>query len=190
LQTFHYDHNNDYHKTHLELDLLVNEYGANSQEFDEAVILLKSSPLLKTQVKSYPILHTAERTMIEPCQWYPDFFVDVICETWPNNGFYITEKFWRAVATKTPFIIYGPRYILNNLKKIGFKTFEEFWDEGYHEDHPRDRIKGIKQVLKTISDLPRDEIVWMYRNMNHIIEHNYEIFMNFTHNDLQRLTDA
>lgn len=187
-QTFHYRYKNDYHKTHLELDKLVNEYGPLSPEFDEAVTLLKSSPLLKEEIMSYPILHTNRPTIVNPCQWYPDFFLDVICETWPNhNGFYITEKFWRAVATKTPFVIYGPRHVLTNLKKIGFKTFHDFWDEGYQEDYSVDKIAEIKGILKKLSAEPLDEIAWMYRNMQPILDHNYEVFMNFTFNDLEKI---
>ena len=187
-QTFHYRHNNDYHNTHLELDKVVNEYGPESVEFAEAVTLLKSAPLLKEEIKSYPILHINQETMINPCHWYPNFFVDIICETWPSQqGFYITEKFWRSVATKTPFIIYGPYNILTNLKKLGFKTFHEFWDEGYQEDYQFDKIANIKNILKTLSNEPLDEINWMYRNMQSILDHNYEVCMNFTYNDLKKI---
>ena len=187
-QTFHYRPHDDYHKTHLELDKLVNEYGPLSPEFDEAVILLKSAPLLKEEITSYPILHVDQPTIINPCQWYPDFFLDVICETWPDqNGFYVTEKFWRAVATKTPFVIYGPQYVLTNLKKLGFKTFHDFWDEGYQEDYAVDKIAGIKNILKKISAEPIEEIAWMYRNMQPILDHNYEVFMNFTHKELGKI---
>jgi len=187
-QTFHYDYSNEYHKTHIELDKLLNEYGAKSVEFDEAVNLLKNSPIVQTPVKSYPILHYTEDIMTEPCRWYPNFFVDVICETWPNEqGFYVTEKFWRAVATKTPFIIYGPRHVLTNLKKLGFKTFDNYWNEGYQEDFSRDRINIIKQVIKQLSNESVDVLNNMYMDMQSILNHNHEIFMNFTHNDLKKL---
>jgi hypothetical protein len=187
-QTFHYQHNSDYHKTHLELDKLVHEFGPCSAEFDEAVLLLKSAPLLKENIGSYPILHVLPETVISPCQWYPNFFLDVICETWTNDtGFYVTEKFWRSVATKTPFIMYGPRDVLTNLKKLGFKTFDGFWDEGYQEDYLFDKLAGIKSVLKEISSKPLDKIVEMHRQMQPILNHNYEVFMNFTHEDLKKI---
>lgn len=187
-QTFHYRSHDDYHKTHLELDKLVNTYGPLSPEFDEAIILLKSAPLLKEEIVSYPILHIDQTTIINPCQWYPDFFLDVICETWPDqNGFYVTEKFWRAVATKTPFVIYGPQDVLTNLKKLGFKTFHDFWDEGYQEDYAVDKIIGIKNILKKLSAEPIDEILWMYRNMQPILDHNYQVLMNFTHKELEKI---
>lgn len=189
LQTFHYDHSSEYHKTHIELDKLLNEYGPNSVEFNEAVNLLKATPIIQAPVSSYPIIHRTETVMTEISQWYPKFFVDVICETWPTeDGFYVTEKFWRAVATKTPFVIYGSRYVLTNLKKLGFKTFSNYWDEGYQEDFSKDRINLIKQVLKQIANIPSDELTTIYHDMKSILDHNYEIFMNFTHDELKKLS--
>lgn len=184
-QTFHYRHNDLYHKTHLELDRLVYEYGANSVEFDEAALLLKNAPILKEEIESYPILHVDKNIITRPCNWYPSLFVNVICETWYHGtNFYITEKFWRAVATKTPFIIHGSQHILANLKKLGFKTFSDFWDEGYSEDSSFYNIVGIKQVLHNIARQPINEIHWMYKNMQEIVDHNFEVFMNISKHDI------
>jgi hypothetical protein len=188
-QTFHYAHDSHYHKTHLELDKLVHQYGANSAEFDEACILLKSAPLLKEEIESYPIIHVKEnlKQLINPCQWYQNIFVDIICETWyQGTNFYITEKFWRAVATKTPFIIHGAQHIITNLHKLGFKTFHEFWDEGYQEDPSYYNIIGIKDTIKHIANQPPEEIHWMYYNMQEILDHNYEVFMNIKQEDIER----
>jgi hypothetical protein len=186
-QTFHYQTDNLYHKNHLELDRLVAEYGANSVEFDEAVFLLKNAPILKEEIASYPIIHVNQDIMISPCQWYPNIFVDIICETWfRGTNFYITEKFWRAVATKTPFIIQGPQYVLDNIKKLGFKTFHDFWDEGYSDDPSLFNLNSIKYTIGSIAKEPMDEIVWMYRNMKDIVDHNYEIFMNITKHDIKK----
>lgn len=185
-QTFHYDHSSDYHKTHLELDRLVYEYGPNSTEFDEAAMLLKSSPLLKEEIETYPILHP--ENVMTPCNWYSNFAIDIICETWyQGNNFFVTEKFWRAVATKTPFIIHGPQNLLTNLKKLGFKTFSDHWDEGYQEDPTPYSIGEIKTVIDTLANNPLDGIVCMLYNMKDILDHNYEVFMNLTYQDLDKI---
>jgi hypothetical protein len=83
--------------------------------------------------------------------------------------------------------MYGPRDVLTNLKKLGFKTFDGFWDEGYQEDYLFDKLAGIKSVLKEISSKPLDKIVEMHRQMQPILNHNYEVFMNFTHEDLKKI---
>ena len=190
LQTFHYNHVSDYHKTHLDFDNFLHHYGPNSREFDEAILLLKSSPILREPMKTYPILQVNDEieNVLVPCRWYPEIFVDVICETWyQGTNFYITEKFWRAVATKTPFIIQGPQNVLSNLKKLGFRTFDKFWDEGYQEDYSFYNIYEIKKVIKTISELSLEQINQMYHDMKDILDHNYEILQDISCHDIKNV---
>jgi len=187
MQTFHYNWSSDYHKTHLDLDGLLHMYGACSKEFDEAINLLKYSPLLKETVTTYPILHINGQlnNLITICNWYKHIFVDVICETWyTGSNFYITEKFWRAVATKTPFIIQGSQDIISNLKTLGFKTFDHFWDEGYSEDPYPYNILEIKKVIKFLSKKTISELNNMYLDMSGILDHNYKCLQNIQCNDI------
>ncbi len=191
LQTFHYDWRSDYHKTHLDLDGLLHIYGPNSAEFDEAIALLKNSPVLKEEIDTYPILHFDEQgktnNLINICQWYQDIFVDVICETWyTGNNFYITEKFWRAVATKTPFIIQGSQHIVRNLRRLGFRTFDEFWDEGYSEDPYPYNISVIKQVIEHLSKKSITELEQMYAQMDEILTWNRNVFLDIRPEDIEK----
>ena len=182
-QTFHYDSSSHYHKTHLELDKLLHEYGANSVEFNEAVQLLKAAPLLKEEAQQYPILYP-ENTFA-PCKWYPQFAIDIICETWyQGQNFFVNEKLWRAIVTKTPFIIHGSQNILTNLRKLGFETFSDYWDEGYQEDPSFCNIISIKNVIAELAHQPLDEINWILYNMKDLLDHNYNVFMNLSENDI------
>jgi hypothetical protein len=187
-QTFHWQSNSDYHRTHFELEDVVHHYGIHSVEFDEVVHLLKHAPLLKETVKQYPILHP--ENLYSACSWYPDFFVDVVCETWyGGNTFFLTEKFWRAVATKTPFILHGPQWILQNLKKLGFKTFDAWWDEGYSEDPPHHNIVEIKKVLQFLSNKTLPELEEIYNDMQPILDHNLRIMKNLKYKDFDQLIE-
>ena len=191
LQTFHYTNNSHYHKNYAMLDKVLNEYGINSIEVNEACTLLKDSPLLKDKVQ-YPILVINNRieNLLTPCNWYKEIFVDVICETWyTGNSFYVTEKFWRSVVTKTPFIIQGSQNIITNLKKIGFKTFDKYWDEGYQEDPSYYNLIEIKKVLEFISKKSTNELNDMYNDMQDILEHNRQLFLNISAEDIRKVTD-
>lgn len=190
-QTFHYTSGSHYHKNYAMLDRLMNEYGANSDEFDEACTLLKNSPITRDQVE-YPILVIEDKldNLLIPCKWYSEIFVDVICETWyTGNSFYITEKFWRSVVTKTPFIIQGSQNILTNLKKLGFKTFDEYWDEGYQEDPSYYNLIEIKKVLEFISKKSISELNDMYNDMQDILEHNRQLFLSISTKDIRKVSD-
>jgi len=156
-------------------------YGPNSVEFDNAVSLIKNSPILKDPIQTYPII--SDKYKVLP--YYNKFFVDIICETWyQGQNFFLTEKFWRSVCTRTPFIIHGPQYILTNVKKLGFKTFSDYWDEGYEKDPGYHNLVEIKKIIDYIAEKPMDEIKNMYSDMSEILEHNYNVFMNLTYSDI------
>jgi len=187
LQTFHWHSDSDYHKTHLGLDDLIHHYGIRSSEFADTVNLLKQAPITRDKITMYPILHPIN--LFEPCNWYKEFFVDVICETWhQGDNFFVTEKFWRAVVTKTPFIIQGPQHTLSRLKKLGFQTFDQWWDEGYGEDPSYWNLYEIKKVIDYVSKWTIDDLVRVHKEMQPVLENNLEVFKTLTFEDFWKVT--
>jgi hypothetical protein len=131
------------------------------------------------QTDYYPIQHPANLNILNQ---YPDIFVDIVCETRVlGNVFFVTEKTWRCIVAKRPFIIVGSQFFLQNLKKLGFKTFNEFWDEGYDEYPSGYRIKEIEKLLSTIAEWPVQKLVKILEEMQSILDHNYNIFQELTY---------
>lgn len=182
-QTFHYQSQNDYHRSHLGLENLLFYYGIDSEEYNQAEKFLRSGPKFQDTIQSYPILHPENLT--GPCKWYPNFFVDIVCETfYSGDTFFVTEKFWRAVATKTPFIIQGPSNILKRLRQLGFQTFNRWWDEGYDEDPYYYKLIEIKKTIAHVSQYSIEELNNIYNEMQPVLEHNYNRMMNLTYEEL------
>jgi|TARA_B110000503_G_C7057899_1_gene375298 hypothetical protein len=115
----------------------------------------------------------------EISELYEKLFVDIVQETWHNGKtFYPTEKIARPIACYTPFIVYGGVDFLNNLKKIGFKTFNDFWSESYDKLSGCERIIAINRLVKNISFKSVDELKNMYNDMQPILKHNAELYQN------------
>ncbi len=182
-QTFHWRSSSDYHKTHLGLEELIHQYGVDSEEFGQSVALLKAAPITRDPIAQYPILHPANLT--EPCTWYPQFFVDIVYETWHlGTNFFATEKLWRAVCTRTPFIIVGPQHILTNLRRLGFQTFDQWWDEGYDLDPSYHNIEEIKKVIAGLGQLSTQQLTEMYLDMAPVLDHNINRFRTLSYQDI------
>jgi hypothetical protein len=181
--TYHYQSQNDYHREHVGLQDIMYYFSINSREFQSALNLLQDCPILVEGSQTYPILHP--HNLLGPCTWYRDFLIDIVCETFcRGNTFFITEKFWRAVVTKTPFIVYGPQFFLKRLKKLGFKTFDRWWDEGYDEDPYLYSHNEIQKSINSVAAMSLDDLNSMYIDMSSVLEHNYHRMMELTYKDL------
>lgn len=114
-------------------------------------------------------------------EFYQNSFVDIVCETWHDGQTFMpTEKTARPLSTMTPFIVYGPKNYLGNLKKLGFKTFSEFWSEEYDTLSGEARIEQIKIVITALGKLSKDEMFELYQKMLTILSHNKERYETIT----------
>lgn len=133
----------------------------------------------------YPIQHPANLNILKE---YHKIFVDIVCETRvTGNCFFVTEKTWRCIIARRPFIVMGSQYFLQNLKRLGFKTFDQYWDEGYDEYAPKDRVKHIETVLETISTWPVDVLHQKLELMQSILDHNYQVFTNLNYQKIKQV---
>lgn len=173
--TFHYDCNKTFHRDHLGFDDLL-KWPHSDRDIDNAVDLIKNSPVLVQDVEeSYPMLSPAHLNI---AKIYHTFFVEIVCETYfTGNTFYPTEKIWRPIALKTPFIVQGPKDYYNNLRRVGFRTFHQWWDEGFGEDPYDCHAESIFQIIDKINRMTLGELQKMHDEMKPVLEHNYNLLM-------------
>lgn len=181
--TFHWDIASDSHLTHIELNEMI-RFGASFKNINDASNFLNDAPYELHKVSTFPIQWTQYSDIIE---YYDKFFVDVVCETYfSGNTFSPTEKTWRPIATKTPFIIHASTDFLKNLRKLGFKTFDKWWSEEYDDYGHEARIEKIIEITDYLANLTPDKIQDMYNEMHDVLEHNYRTFHNLTEETFRR----
>jgi hypothetical protein len=100
---------------------------------------------------------------------------------------FLTEKTFKAILMKRPFVILGSPGSLAKLRELGFQTFEKFWDESYdHEQDPNQRLRQIVAITRDISQLDVAELQKLCYNMSDILEHNAEHYrQSFAKTQLQ-----
>jgi hypothetical protein len=105
-------------------------------------------------------------------------FVHVVSETSFYNGKqHLTEKIFKPIVAMQPFLLLGAYGNLAYLRDYGFKTFGDFWDEGY--DNITDdvqRIDEVFKILQNLSELSYQEQCALRQEMKPIIEHNANVF--------------
>lgn len=174
-QTFHSTPTHELHREFLGLeDLWFNGYGIDHVK--NAVEFLTATPIKYDPVDEGPILHMKMYGILGA---YADIFLDIVCNTYiSGQTFYVDEKLWRPIITKTPFIVHGPRDFIRNFKKLGFRTFDRWWDEGYSEDSAECQTQAILDIIDRISTYSITDLKNLYDEMRPILNHNYDIFLS------------
>jgi len=122
--------------------------------------------------------------------YYPNFyFKNAFCYLITESSFYenfppvehgsdkifFTEKTEKAFTAGIPFILIGNRYSLKYLKKIGFKTFNKWWDESYDNEVDEIRMIKIQKIISEISTWSLKKCSDIYQEMWPVLKHNQEL---------------
>jgi hypothetical protein len=108
-----------------------------------------------------------------------NFLIDIVAETFTTGDcFFITEKTVRPMLLKKPMIVMGPQDFLGYLQQMGFKTFNDFWDEDYDGVAEQNRYQKILDLIDHIAQKPIGALIDMYQRMQPILDHNYDLLMS------------
>lgn len=108
-------------------------------------------------------------------KFYDDSFVHVVSETYFNTDIvHITEKTFKPIIYRQPFVMLGPPTILRRLRELGFKTFGNIWDESYDDitDHT-ERFYKIIDLCKQIRDWSPLQKMGAMMKAKEVIDHNF-----------------
>lgn len=100
---------------------------------------------------------------------------NVVSETvFYHNKLHLTEKTFKPIVARRPFILVAAPGNLAYLKSYGFKTFDRWIDESYDTiEDPDLRIQAITQELKKLCTLSESELQIMYQEMQEVLDYNF-----------------
>ena len=105
--------------------------------------------------------------------WYDRTCFSLVVESYIRGATVVTEKTFKAIAFKHPFIIYGGYNILSLLRTMGFETYDNLFDETYDKIiNVDEKIKKLIDNINNYKNVPYDTITLGK------IEHNYNLFYN------------
>jgi hypothetical protein len=89
---------------------------------------------------------------------YHRFAVEIVCETYTlGNTFFPTEKTIRPLMAAKPILVYGPRYYLARLRGLGFRTYNEIWDESYDLYQGPERWNLMRKSMNRLLECGRSD---------------------------------
>lgn len=102
----------------------------------------------------------------------------VVTETiYYDPKLHLTEKIFKPIVAKRPFILVAAPGNLAYLKSYGFKTFDRWIDESYDQetDHYI-RIEKITAEINRLCKLSSNELKQMHQEMQDVLEYNFNHF--------------
>jgi hypothetical protein len=110
---------------------------------------------------------------------YDNILIDLVAEPVSQGlSFYPTEKIWRPILARRPFIVMGSRDYLEYLRQMGFETFNDFWDEDYDGYDGAYRYYKILDLINKLASQPLRNFTEIYKSMTKKLQHNYDMLIN------------
>lgn len=135
--------------------------------------------------KLLPLVLDGETKIVNMCEdtnyftrpFYQNSLISIVTETNFNlPEVTLTEKSFKPIKEKHPFMIVGVPGALKALKSLGYKTFNDFWPEDYDDiQDPRVRMQRILNICNTISTWSLEQQLNFKRQVKPILEHNWQL---------------
>lgn len=119
--------------------------------------------------------------------FYETSLINVVTETTCDRyALQISEKSYKPIVYKIPFIIVNSPGAIKYMKKAGYKTFSEFFDESYDDiEDPDERIVAIGNVCRDIQNWSTDTKREFFDKTRSIVDYNYQVLQDVYPNKLK-----
>lgn len=90
---------------------------------------------------------------------------------------HLSEKIFKPIVVKRPFILVAAPGNLAYLKRYGFKTFDRWIDESYDDEQDHYiRIEKITEEIAKLCALEPADLLEMHKEMQEVLEYNFQHF--------------
>jgi hypothetical protein len=188
----------DKRKLDIEIKLMFDDVNKYNQVINgssiENKIPLYVDNLLKTQNESvYTNGNPANLNLSTLYGYINHSFVNIAAETFFNNdksrskhvwnenieNRFLTEKTFKCIAFKQPFILVTLPNSLKMLRYLGYKTFSPIIDESYDLiENDGERLYRIFLEIKRLCELDEVTLESYRQKLIPIVEHNFNLLMN------------
>ena len=155
----------------------IPEYPLSHALKEEVIANIEQLPELRIDFAKDDFIPN-QSMLLSPLRQLMESFLFLVTETcYFQNKTHLTEKIFKPIVLRMPFILVGCANNLEYLRSYGFKTFGDFWDESYDTIFdPIQRLDAIVKILKDISSMSLAEQQDMLVKMQPILDHNYNLF--------------
>ena len=161
---------------------LINELTEINEIYDEDITDIVSNKRLQDRsideiMKTMNSKWSAFQTSV-PLE-YIQSCVDLVTESYSSECVQITEKTFKPIIMKKPFIIFGARNSHEFLKKTGYELYDELFDYSFDVEDYSSRLSSIVSQISDILKMSTNDLkLFCEEKLKDKIEHNYNHTIN------------
>jgi len=171
---------------HSKERFLLYALGLDGTRAYRKTVLEKLQPLdTKIRKNQNPLIDTSWSAKIDTDDARSDL-IHVVAETlFSTSKIHLTEKIFKPMVMRQPFILFGAAGSLAYLRRYGFKTFADIWDESYDDELDHDkRLHLIIDLINQLADMPQLQFNQLFSRCRQIVEHNARHFFSDAFEDI------
>lgn len=125
---------------------------------------------------------------------FKNSYFSLVTETLFNESdgtIFFSEKIFKPIAMKHPFILVNAPGSLARLRELGYRTFETIIDESYDTiNNHEERLKAIVNEVDRLSKLTPEEWIKWQEVAKEIVDHNYLVLKSKKLEDFDHGTET
>jgi hypothetical protein len=83
-----------------------------------------------------------------------------------------SEKTIRTIVAQKPMVVYAPKNFLQQMRLLGFKTFDNLWDESYDQFEGPERYQKIINIVQQVAGMSVNQQLELYQKSRQICTYN------------------
>jgi hypothetical protein len=114
-------------------------------------------------------------------KFYRNSYFSIVSETYffKGNPKFFTEKIFKPIIHKHPFILLSTPNMLQHLREYGYKTFDGIIDESYDTiENDDERFLAVVNEIERLCNLSESELKTFREQCIEIVDYNFNHIMN------------
>jgi len=166
-------HNTEHGTWQDEINNTHSKLSADAKALVSEVFSTLTDPLMIDNVESHGDL-SAGFGINEHTLWQRGFWHVVTETVFYHNKLHLTEKIFKPIVSKRPFMLAAAPGNLAYLKSYGFQTFDKWIDESYDTiQDPDQRLQAIVDQVKILCTMSTPQLKQMHQDMQSVLDYNF-----------------
>lgn len=105
--------------------------------------------------------------------------IELIVDCHMTNSIVFSEKIYRPLISKKPFLILSTKHYYQKLQKMGFLLYDEIFDYNFDNKNLKYRFENIVNQCKLLLEMDHEKFYSLIKKTQYKVEYNRNVFLKY-----------